>query len=310
MSQIFGPVPSRRLGFSLGIDPIPFKTCTLDCIYCQLGRTTHKTVERKEYVSSNQILKELEKFLKEKKKVDYITFSGSGEPTLNSNIRKMITEIKKMTSIPIAILTNGTLLSHSQVREDLLEADLVIPSLDAISEKVFKEVNRPHPLLKIDEVISGIINFSKEFKGKIWLEIMLVKRINDSLKEMRKVAEIIKEMKLNKIQLNTVIRPPAENFAQALNIKDLERIRGILGKEKCEIIAKFEGNRQKAYKKDIEEEILRTLKRRPLTVEDLSSFLGLHQNEVIKYITVLEEKEKIKSQFHRGQRYYEKILEN
>lgn len=310
MSQIFGPVPSRRLGFSLGIDPIPFKTCTLDCIYCQLGRTTHKTVERKEYVHSNQILKELEKFLKEKKKVDYITFSGSGEPTLNSNIRKMITEIKKMTSIPIAILTNGTLLSHSQVREDLLEADLVIPSLDAISEKVFKEVNRPHPLLKIDEVISGIINFSKEFKGKIWLEIMLVKRINDSLKEMRKVAEIIKEMKLNKIQLNTVIRPPAENFAQALNIKDLERIRGILGKEKCEIIAKFEGNRQKAYKKDIEEEILRTLKRRPLTVEDLSSFLGLHQNEVIKYITVLEEKEKIKSQFHRGQRYYEKILEN
>ncbi|MCD6232744.1 radical SAM protein [Candidatus Aerophobetes bacterium] len=310
MSQIFGPVPSRRLGFSLGIDPIPFKTCTLDCIYCQLGRTTHKTVERKEYVHSNQILKELEKFLKEKKKIDYITFSGSGEPTLNSNIRKMITEIKKMTSIPIAILTNGTLLSHSQVREDLLEADLVIPSLDAISEKVFKEVNRPHPLLKIDEVISGIINFSKEFKGKIWLEIMLVKRINDSLKEMRKVAEIIKEMKLNKIQLNTVIRPPAENFAQALNIKDLERIRGILGKEKCEIIAKFEGNRQKAYKKDIEEEILRTLKRRPLTVEDLSSFLGLHQNEVIKYITVLEEKEKIKSQFHRGQRYYEKILEN
>jgi len=310
MSQIFGPVPSRRLGFSLGIDPIPFKTCTLDCIYCQLGRTTHKTVERKEYVHSNQILKELEKFLKEKKKIDYITFSGSGEPTLNSNIRKMITEIKKMTSIPIAILTNGTLLSHSQVREDLLEADLVIPSLDAISEKVFKEVNRPHPLLKIDEVISGMINFSKEFKGKIWLEIMLVKRINDSLKEMRKVAEIIKEMKLNKIQLNTVIRPPAENFAQALNIKDLERIRGILGKEKCEIIAKFEGNRQKAYKKDIEEEILRTLKRRPLTVEDLSSFLGLHQNEVIKYITVLEEKEKIKSQFHRGQRYYEKILEN
>jgi len=137
MSQIFGPVPSRRLGFSLGIDVIPFKTCSLDCIYCQLGRTTHKTVKRKEYVSSNQILKELREFLKEKKKVDYITFSGSGEPTLNSNIGKMINKNKKITSIPVAVLTNGTLLYYPQVREDLLEADLVIPSLDAVSEKVF-----------------------------------------------------------------------------------------------------------------------------------------------------------------------------
>ncbi len=310
MSQIFGPVPSRRLGFSLGIDVIPFKTCSLDCIYCQLGRTTHKTVERKEYVSSNQILKELREFLKEKKKIDYITFSGSGEPTLNSNIGKMITQIKKITSIPVAVLTNGTLLYHPQVREDLLEADLVIPSLDAVSEKVFEEVNRPHTSLKIDEVISGMINFSKEFKGKIWLEIMLVKGVNDSLKEIEKKAQIIKEMKSNKIQLNTVIRPPAESSAQALDIKDLERIREIFGKDKCEIIAKFEGHRQKAYKKDIEEEILRTLKRRPLTIEDLSHFLGLHRNEIIKYITVLEEKGEVKSQFHSGQRYYEKIFED
>jgi len=309
MSQIFGPVPSRRLGFSLGIDIVPFKTCSLDCIYCQLGRTTHKTVERKEYIHSNQILKELEKFLKEKKKIDYITFSGSGEPTLNSDIGKMITEIKKMTSIPVAVLTNGTLLYNPQVRENLLEADLVIPSLDAVSEKVFKEVNRPHPLLKIDEIISGMINFSKEFKGKIWLEIMLVKGVNDSLKEMEKEAQIIKEMKLNKIQLNTVIRPPAESSAQALNMKDLEKIREIFGKEKCEIIAKFKERRQKAYKKDIEEEILRTLKRRPLTIEDLSFFLGLHRNEVIKYIAVLEEKGQVKSQFHSGQKYYEKIFE-
>ena len=309
MSQIFGPVPSRRLGFSLGIDPIPFKTCSLDCIYCQLGRTTHKTVKRKEYVSSNQILKELEEFLKEKKKIDYITFSGSGEPTLNSNIGKMITQIKKITSIPIAVLTNGTLLYHPQVREDLLEADLVIPSLDAVSEKIFKEVNRPHTSLKIDKVISGIIKFSKEFKGKIWLEIMLVKGVNDSLKEIEKEAQITKEMKLNKIQLNTVIRPPAENFAQALDIKDLEKRRKIFGKDKCEIIAKFKERRQKAYKKDIEKEILRTLKRRPLTIEDLSHFLGFHRNEVIKYIAVLEGEGEVKSKFNNGQRYYEKIFE-
>jgi len=155
-----------------------------------------------------------------------------------------------------------------------------------------------------------MIKFSKEFKGKIWLEIMLVKGVNDSLKEIEKEAQIIKEMRLNKIQLNTVIRPPAESSAQALNIKDLKRIREIFRKDKCEIIAKFKERRQKAYKKDIEKEILRTLKRRPLTVEDLSSFLGLHRNEIIKYITALEEEGEVKSQFNNGQRYYEKIFED
>jgi len=186
MGQIFGPVPSRRLGFSLGVDTIPFKTCSLDCIYCQLGRTTNKTIERKEYIAGEDILREIEEILKQKKKIDYITFSGSGEPTLNSRMEEMITQIKRLTSIPIAILTNGTLLYQPRMREELMEADLVIPSLDAVSEKVFEKVNRPCHSLKINEVIEGIETFSQEFRGKIWLEIMLVKGVNDFPGEIKK----------------------------------------------------------------------------------------------------------------------------
>ena len=303
MAQIFGPVPSRRLGFSLGIDTIPFKTCSLDCIYCQLGRTTNKTVGRKEYIKAEKILKELEKVLEKGKRIDYITFSGSGEPTLNSKIGEMIKRIKKLTSIPVAVLTNGTLLYLPQMQEELSQADIVIPSLDAVSQDIFKKVNRPHPSLNIDRIISGISSFSKEFKGKIWLEIMLVKGINDSLEEMRKTAKITEDINIEKIQLNTVVRPPAEEFAQALSLEELKRIKAILG-EKCEIIAEFKREQQKAYKKDVEDVILTMVKRRPVTVDDIANSLGVHQNEVIKYMEVLERESKVKNKLYDGRRYY------
>ena len=303
MAQIFGPVPSRRLGFSLGIDTIPFKTCSLDCIYCQLGRTTNKTVERKEYIKAEKILKELEKVLEKGKRIDYITFSGSGEPTLNSKIGEMIKRIKKLTSIPVAVLTNGTLLYLPQMQEELSQADIVIPSLDAVSQDIFKKVNRPHPSLNIDRIISGISSFSKEFKGKIWLEIMLVKGINDSLEEMRKTAKITEDINIEKIQLNTVVRPPAEEFAQALSLEELKGIKAILG-EKCEIIAEFKREQQKAYKKDVEDVILTMVKRRPVTVDDIANSLGVHQNEVIKYMEVLERESKVKNKLYDGRRYY------
>ncbi len=303
MAQIFGPVPSRRLGFSLGVDTIPFKTCSLDCIYCQLGRTTNKTIQRKEYIAADDILREIEEVLQEGKRIDYITFSGSGEPTLNSEIRRMINRIKELTSIPLAILTNGTLLYQPRMREDLMGADLVIPSLDTVTQEIFKMINRPHPSLKIEKVITGIDSFSQEFNGKVWLEIMVVKGINDSLEEIEKTAQVIKEMNLEKIQLNTVIRPPAEEFARPLSTEDLKNIKTILG-EKCEIIAKFKRPTQKVYKRDVEKMILSMVKRRPLTLVDISHCLGLHRNEIIKYIEVLEKKHKIRTEVHSGERYY------
>ncbi len=303
MAQIFGPVASRRLGFSLGVDTIPFKTCSLDCVYCQLGRTTNKTIQRKEYIAADDILREIEEVLQEGKRIDYITFSGSGEPTLNSEIRRMISRIKELTPIPVAILTNGTLLYQQRMREDLMEADLVIPSLDTVTQEIFKMVNRPHPSLKIEKVITGINSFSQEFNGKVWLEIMVVKGINDSLEEIEKTAQVIKEMNLEKIQLNTVIRPPAEEFARPLTAEELKNIKTILG-EKCEIIAKFKRPTQKVYKRDVEKLILSMVKRRPLTLVDISQCLGLHRNEIIKYVETLEKKNQIKTRVHSGERYY------
>jgi len=303
MGQIFGPVPSRRLGFSLGVDTIPFKTCSLNCIYCQLGRTINKTIQRKEYIAADDILREIEEVLREGKRIDYITFSGSGEPTLNSEIRRMISRIKELTSIPLAILTNGTLLYQSRIREDLMEADLVIPSLDAVTQEIFEVVNRPHPSLKIEKVITGIDSFSQEFNGKVWLEIMVVKGINDSLEEIEKTARVIKQMNLEKIQLNTVVRPPAEEFARPLTREDLKNIKTILGKQ-CEIIAEFKRVTQKAYKRDVEKRILSMVKRRPVTLVDISRSLGLHRNEIIKYVETLEKKHQVKTKVHSGERYY------
>lgn len=303
MGQIFGPVPSRRLGFSLGVDTIPFKTCNLDCTYCQLGRTINKTIQRKEYIAADDILREIEEVLREGKRIDYITFSGSGEPTLNSEIRRMISRIKELTSIPLAILTNGTLLYRPRIREDLMEADLVIPSLDTVTQEIFEMVNRPHPSLKIENVITGIDSFSQEFNGKVWLEIMVVKGINDSLEEIEKAAQVIEQMNLEKIQLNTVVRPPAEEFARPLTREDLNNIKTVLGK-KCEIIAEFKRATQKAYKRDVEKRILSMVKRRPVTLVDISHSLGLHRNEIIKYVETLEKKHQVKTEVHSGERYY------
>lgn len=303
MGQIFGPVPSRRLGFSLGVDTIPFKTCSLNCIYCQLGRTINKTIQRKEYIAADDISREIEEVLREGKRIDYITFSGSGEPTLNSEIRRMISRIKELTSIPLAILTNGTLLYRPRIREDLMEADLVIPSLDTVTQEIFEMVNCPHPSLKIEKVITGIDSFSQEFNGKVWLEIMVVKGINDSLEEIEKAAQVIKQMNLEKIQLNTVVRPPAEEFARPLTADDLNNIKTVLGK-KCEIIAEFKRATQKAYKRDVEKRILSMVKRRPVTLVDISHSLGLHRNEIIKYVETLEKKHQVKTEVHSGERYY------
>lgn len=303
MGQIFGPVPSRRLGFSLGVDTIPFKTCSLNCIYCQLGRTINKTIQRKEYIAADDISREIEEVLREGKRIDYITFSGSGEPTLNSEIRRMISRIKELTSIPLAILTNGTLLYRPRIREDLMEADLVIPSLDTVTQEIFEMVNRPHPSLKIEKVITGIDSFSQEFNGKVWLEIMVVKGINDSLEEIEKAAQVIEQMNLEKIQLNTVVRPPAEEFARPLTREDLNNIKTVLGK-KCEIIAEFKRATQKAYKRDVEKRILSMVKRRPVTLVDISHSLGLHRNEIIKYVEALEKKHQVKTEVHSGERYY------
>ncbi len=301
-SHIFGPVPSRRLGLSLGIDPVPYKVCSFDCVYCQLGRTTKKTIQRREYVPKKLIMKELEESLTKGEEIDYITFSGSGEPTLNSKIGEMIRDTKRMTDIPIAVLTNSSLLFEVEVRDELRKADLVLPSLDAVKQNIFKMVNRPHEGLLIGKMVEGLKKFRKKFENEIWLEVMLLKGINDGLSGINRMADVISEIDPDKVQLNTVVRPPCESFAVPLESIKMKEICEMLS-EKAEIITSHGRRVQKAYEKEIEDDIVTLLKRRPCTIGYLSSFLGIHRNEVVKYIEILEREKRVMGRRHGNENY-------
>jgi wyosine [tRNA(Phe)-imidazoG37] synthetase (radical SAM superfamily) len=276
----------------------------LDCIYCQLGRTPKKTVRSGEHFSYSSVLAQINKALTSGQKIDHITFSGSGEPTLNANLGKLIREIKKITDIPVAVLTNATLLTAPRVRKALQPADLVIPSLDAATQEEFIQVNRPHVSLKIDQVILGLKKFRQEFKGQIWLEIMLVKGKNDSSEHIKKLKSAVEEIQPDKIQLNTVIRPPAEKFACALSLRELERIKKILGNN-CEIIADFSKRDQSPQRKNLEDRILSIIQRRPVTLLDISTSIGKNEEEISKYLNALIQKGFISRITHKGRTYYE-----
>ncbi len=293
---IYGPVPSRRLGRSLGIDIIPFKVCSYDCIYCQLGHTTDKTIDRKEFYQPSLILKELKEFLNQDIKADYITVSGSGEPTLNSELYEIISQVKLITDIPVVTITNGSLLWDKEVRYALKEADLVIPSMDAVSDEIFKKINRPDRRLEVSRVLEGLMEFSGGFQGKIYLEIMLVKGVNDSDSEIYKMKDIIQKLRIDKVQLNTVIRPPSEKSAVSLNNEEMTNIKEKIGADiPVEVIADFERTSKAFYNIDIENEVINLLKRRPCTLVDIANALGIHNNELIKYITEMKRKNVIKS---------------
>ncbi|MDD2679862.1 MAG: radical SAM protein [Candidatus Omnitrophica bacterium] len=235
MKYLYGPVKSRRLGASLGISLTPYKTCDFDCIYCQLGRTNNLTVERKEYIKVSEIINELRTWLGDNREIaqglEYITLSGSGEPTLNTGIGELITEIKRLTPLKVAVLTNTSLLVDSEVRRQLLEADLIVPSLDAVTQGLFIKIDRPHPGINIEEIIAGLVALRKEFRGKIWLEVMLLKGINDDIRHIRKLKDIIEKINPDKIQLNSPARTTAESGIYAVGRPKLKKIREILGQE-------------------------------------------------------------------------------
>jgi wyosine [tRNA(Phe)-imidazoG37] synthetase (radical SAM superfamily) len=301
---LYGPVPSRRLGRSLGIDLVPRKICTYDCIYCQIGSTTQKTLVRKEYVPVKEILDELKQFLKEETMtIDHLSLSGSGEPTLHSQIGPIINGIKAITSLPIAAITNGSLFYKKGVRKDLLRADVVLPSLDAVSPEVFIKMNRPPQGFSIEKVIEGMVEFRKCFKGQIWLEILFCKGINDSPSELLLMKEVINRIEPDKIHLNTVVRPPSEKWAVPLNQKEMEAIKAFLG-EKASVISDFDRHPSMISERDIKEEILRILKRRPLSLADLFKGMGIPQNQLDQYLESLTQEGKIQSRIFGNSIYY------
>jgi len=221
---LYGPVPSRRLGLSLGVDVIPFKTCTLDCIYCQLGKTTCKTLERKEYVPVGDVLAELKRLLDTGLQADYITIGGSGEPTLHSGLGRLIEGIKKITSIPVAILTNGTLFYLPEVRADCAAADVILPSLDAGDQQAFDTVNRPHEQITFDRLVDGLCALKNEYQGKIWLEVFCIDHFNTDSSQLAKIASAIKKIRPDKVHLNTAVRPTAEQGVEKIAPDKLQAI--------------------------------------------------------------------------------------
>jgi len=287
MKYIFGPVPSRRLGISLGVDIIPAKTCSLNCVYCECGLTTNLSLERKSFFPYKEIINELETFLNNNPRPDYITFSGSGEPTLNSDIGEIALYIKGK-GIPSVLLTNGTLLYRDDVFEDIKSIDLIIPSLDAGDEETFKKINHPHKALKFNKYIEGLKRLNS-LKKRVWLEIFIVKGINDSKTLLSRIKNITSTLNVEKIQLNTVDRPPALKGCTGVSIKVLEDIKHWWDDKRVEVIYPYKKRKDyKAFKEHIADFILETLKRRPMTVNDISNITGLHTEELFKYIEILK----------------------
>jgi wyosine [tRNA(Phe)-imidazoG37] synthetase (radical SAM superfamily) len=302
---LYGPVPSRRLGRSLGIDLVPHKICTYDCIYCQIGKTTKKTLLRKEYISKEEVLEEVKAFLLSgDSPIDHFSLSGSGEPTLHSQIRSIIEGIKKMSSIPVAVITNGSLLYEEEVRKDLLRADIVLPSLDAVSPEVFKRINRPHRNISVEKAIEGMVEFKKGYKGEIWLEILFCKGVNDTPEELQRMKEAVDKIRPDLIHLNTVVRPPSEGWVKPLSQEEMEKIQAFFGK-RASMISEFDRHPLVVAESDLAEGVLRILRRRPLSLMDLSEGMGIPQNELEEHIATLVKDGKIQPRFFGDAIYYE-----
>jgi len=305
---IFGPVPSRRLGMSLGVDLVTRKVCSLDCVYCEVGKTTKLTLDRKEYVKFDTIKEELIQYFNNNHDPDYITFSGSGEPTLNIYIGEILQLIKQnKPNIPIAVLTNGTMFFDKEVRTAIKDANVILPSLDAATENVFTRINRPQKNLKIDNYIQGLIEFRKEFKGNIWLEIFILPDYNDSANELKELKKVILKINPDSVQLNTLDRPGTVSNLRGATREELERIVKFWELDNVEIIAASpERKNIQSYRNDTETAIIETIARRPCTLNDLTKILGLHVNEINKYLDVLEADKKIETVKQERGVFYQK----
>ncbi|MDD5643938.1 MAG: radical SAM protein [bacterium] len=303
MKYLYGPVISRRLGLSLGVDLIPLKTCSFNCVYCQLSSASDCVTRRKNYVPPEEVIDEFNRFNEENAVYEWITFSGSGEPTLNASLGYIIREIKKTASKKICVITNSSLIDLRDVRNDLLGADLVMPSLDAVSPEMFKKINRPFEGADVGKIIDGLIEFRKDFPGQIWLEIMLVKGINDSDEEISGFSEVIKKIKPDKVHLNTVVRPPAEKNVLPIDRYTLIKIAERLG-EKADVIGnlpevpQFEKGRLSA------ENLLGLLESHPATLREIMNSFGATRLAAEKAIEQLIKLRKVGEKRFENKVYY------
>lgn len=275
MKFVFGPVPSRRLGQSLGIDTIPLKTCNWNCVYCQLGRTKPVTNERKEYYPQNEIASEVEEALQAHRpgEIDWVTFVGSGEPLLHSSMGWLIRQVKQLTNLPVAVITNGSLLYLPEVRQELAAANAVLPTLDAGTEELYRRINRPHPEVTFARLVEGLIAFRDEYQGKLWVEVMLVQGLNDGPEALREIADVLKRVRPDAVHINLPTRPPAETWVQPPSDESLMLALAILGKV-AEVVHPAEGSFDLSGYDDPVEAILAIITRHPMRQEELERALS------------------------------------
>jgi wyosine [tRNA(Phe)-imidazoG37] synthetase (radical SAM superfamily) len=275
LRYVYGPVPSRRLGKSLGIDPIPLKTCNWNCVYCQLGRTRPVVNERKQYLPSPAIMDQVTQVLDQHddEDIDWITFVGSGEPVLHNQIGAMIRSVKTETNKPVAVITNGTFLHTAELRAELAVADAVLPSLDAGRADLYRTINRPHPEATFEQHIEGLIAFGNEFQGLYWPETMLLRDLNDSEAALNDIAEIYSQMNPDKIHINLPARPPAETWVEPTDEEGMMRTRAILG-DIAEVIHPIEGKFDLGGYDNVLDAVLGIITRHPMRAEELQRTLA------------------------------------
>jgi wyosine [tRNA(Phe)-imidazoG37] synthetase (radical SAM superfamily) len=306
VEHIFGPVRSRRLGLSLGVDLVPYKTCPFDCIYCQLGRTTHWTGERAEYVSASEVLEDLKRSLSQVPRPDFITLSGSGEPTLHSGIGEIIAGIRTITPIPIAVLTNGALFDNQDVRSGCGLADVVLPSLDAGDESTYAKVNRPLAGLTLRSLVDGLAVFREEFHGDIWLEVLLIRGITDGDEAVRKIARHAGNIRPDRIHLNTAVRPTADDSVWPVSLPELRRFARFFSPEAQIAFSLPPGSEKLSIP---EEKLVEILRRRPCTIEEIGEILQFSPVHATKTVDLMVRDGQLKVIRQAGCIHYTAALE-
>ncbi len=302
MEYVFGPVPSRRLGLSLGVDLIPPKTCTFDCLYCEVGRTTERTLNPKVYAPFQEIVREVEDRLRTCRP-DVITLAGSGEPTLYADLEKVIDGIREITDIEVALLTNGSLFWQEEILQRVLNAHIILPTLSSVFEDTFRKIHRPPAELSVETVIDGLIKLRDMYYGRIYLETIFLAGINDSDEEIAALKIAIDAINPDKIQLNTVVRPPADLRAKCLDMKRLKEIKNLLG-PKAEIVVGAPVGREKKKRDSATEDFLDMVRRRPLTSVDMARLSKMSVEEAESVIKGLLIKGMIQKREHSGEIFY------
>ena len=303
----FGPVPSRRLGRSLGINNIPPKICTYSCVYCQIGKTSNTKIHPKVFYSPSQIFNEVqekvEKCREKGESIDYLTFVPDGEPTLDINLGQEIKLIKSL-GIKIAVISNSSLIDQKLVKENLKEADLVSLKVDSVEEKIWRKVNYPHRSLCLKSILKGILEFSDSFRGRIITETMLIKDINDDSQHLKKVADFLANLKPSRSYLSVPIRPPADSWVQSPSEEVVNQSYNLF-KEKLdqvECLIDYEGNAF-AFTGEVEEDILSITSVHPMREEALKDFLKRAKSDWSIVEGLIEQSKLVKSEYE-GHKFY------